>query len=133
VPKFKIPYVNSRFIVPAMFLLGIWLSYQYNREGWDQFFSMQDPARQEHGWDVFKHKIPMILFIMVSAGLSVAAFVKRLSLIPILGLTSCLYLMTELGTTNWFRFFIWLVIGLIVYFTFSRRHSKLNQNAVEIQ
>lgn len=133
VPKFKIPYVNSRIIVPAMFLLGIWLSYQYNREGWDQFFSMQDPSGQEHGWDVFKHKIPMILFIMVSAGLSVAAFLKRLSLIPILGLTSCLYLMTELGTTNWFRFFIWLVIGLIVYFTFSRRHSKLNQNAADIQ
>ena len=126
-PKFKIPYINSRYIVPVLFILGIYLSYHFNAEGWNQFFSMQDAVGQEHGWDVFKHKIPMILFLVVSAGLAVAAFVKQLSLIPILGLTSCLYLMTELGTTNWFRFVIWLVIGLTVYFSFSYRNSKLNQ------
>ncbi|KAB2880229.1 amino acid permease [bacterium] len=126
-PKFKIPYVNSRYIVPALLATGIYLSYQYNGEGWNQFFSMQDPAGKEFGWDVFKHKIPMLLFILVSCGLSVAAYVKKLSLIPILGLTSCLYLMTELGTTNWFRFSIWLAIGLVVYFSFSYRNSKLNK------
>jgi len=36
-------------------------------------------------------------------------------------------LMTELGYTNWLRFLIWLVIGLIVYFTYSHKHSKLQK------
>jgi len=38
----------------------------------------------------------------------------------------CTYLMTELGFTNWFRFAIWLLIGLGVYFLYSYKHSKLH-------
>jgi hypothetical protein len=45
----------------------------------------------------------------------------------VLGLASCFYLMTELGFTNWMRFLIWLVIGLAVYFLYSRHHSKLGK------
>jgi hypothetical protein len=34
--------------------------------------------------------------------------------------------MTELGITNWIRFIIWLLIGFVIYFLYSYRHSKLN-------
>jgi len=52
---------------------------------------------------------------------------KRLSLIPVLGVLSCAYLMTELGITNWIRFLVWLAIGLFLYFTYGSRHSKLGR------
>lgn len=45
--------------------------------------------------------------------------------IPVLGIISCGYLMTKLGSHTWTRFSLWLVVGLIIYFTYSHRHSKL--------
>ena len=35
-------------------------------------------------------------------------------------------LIINLGATTIFRFFIWLIIGLVIYFLYSRKHSKLN-------
>jgi APA family basic amino acid/polyamine antiporter len=46
--------------------------------------------------------------------------------VPVLGVLFCLYLMLSLPAVTWWRFVIWLVIGLVVYFTYSRRHSLLN-------
>ena len=42
--------------------------------------------------------------------MTVLCVVKRLSLIPVLGVMCCTYLMTELGITNWIRFGIWLLV-----------------------
>ncbi|MGE5027358.1 MAG: amino acid permease [Betaproteobacteria bacterium] len=44
---------------------------------------------------------------------------------PLLGAFSCAALMAFLPAMTWLRFIIWLVIGVIVYFTYSMRHSKL--------
>jgi APA family basic amino acid/polyamine antiporter len=46
-------------------------------------------------------------------------------LIPILGIVFCGYLMASLPAVTWLRFFIWLAIGLVVYFGYSRRNSLL--------
>jgi len=46
-------------------------------------------------------------------------------LIPILGVISNGYMMYKLGWMNWARLIIWLVIGLVVYFTYSVRHSNV--------
>ena len=48
-------------------------------------------------------------------------------IVPILGILSCLALMFGLGLSNWLRLFIWMAIGLTVYFTYSRHHSHLNR------
>jgi amino acid transporter len=77
------------------------------------------------GWDVFKHHIPLWLFFFVSAVIVALCWTKNLSLIPVMGLISCFYLMSELGFTNWMRFLIWLAVGLIIYFSYSRTHSHL--------
>jgi APA family basic amino acid/polyamine antiporter len=45
--------------------------------------------------------------------------------VPILGVLSNGYMMYKLGWVNWARLFIWLGIGLIVYFTYSRHHSRV--------
>ncbi len=75
----------------------------------------------------FSHKIPVLFFIVIMILLLILSFVKKLSLIPVLGVLSCLYLMTELGVTNWMRFGVWLIVGLVIYFLYGRRHSNLNK------
>jgi APA family basic amino acid/polyamine antiporter len=50
-------------------------------------------------------------------------------LFPVLGMLSCGALMAFLPSITWLRFFVWLVIGLIVYFTYSVNHSKLADRA----
>ncbi|BAW79401.1 amino acid permease-associated protein [Candidatus Nitrosoglobus terrae] len=46
--------------------------------------------------------------------------------IPLLGILSCGYLVIQLSGATWIRFSIWLIIGLVIYFTYSYHHSKLS-------
>lgn len=119
-PKFKIPYISSQFIVPVLFIVGVIIF-------WKNFIGLFDLSM---GWEVFRDKLPFFLFVILATALAIASFIKKLSLIPTLGLASCFYLMTELGYTNWMRFLIWLVIGLVIFFLYSRHHSKLNQQQI---
>ncbi|MGA2775773.1 MAG: amino acid permease [Candidatus Omnitrophota bacterium] len=50
-------------------------------------------------------------------------------IIPLLGVASCVFLMTGLPGITWIRFVVWLIIGLIVYFTYSFEHSLLHHKA----
>lgn len=47
---------------------------------------------------------------------------------PILGMLICLLLMFSLPLENWGRLFIWLAIGMVIYFGYGRRHSIMNPN-----
>jgi APA family basic amino acid/polyamine antiporter len=53
-------------------------------------------------------------------------------LVPIIGALLCFYLMKQLTLQTWLRFVIWLVIGLVLYFIYGRRHSKLQHGEVVI-
>ena len=68
--------------------------------------------------------------VLASLALMVVTFQKKLSLLPVLGLLTNMYLMTQLGINNWTMFLIWLLIGLAIYFTYGHKHSKLNKLAV---
>jgi len=46
-------------------------------------------------------------------------------LVPVLGILFNGYMMYKLGTWNWIRLIVWLIIGLFVYFLYSRNHSKV--------
>ncbi|WP_242919555.1 amino acid permease [Pontibacter liquoris] len=120
---FRVPYINGKYILPLLMIVGLGVLFTYNREGIDTFLSMRNGTEQ--GWDVFKHKIPLIGFFIVTAVITVLTFTRNFSLIPVLGLLTNLYLMTELGITNWSRFLIWLVLGLIIYFFYGYKNSKL--------
>src|SRR5712671_3653876 len=47
--------------------------------------------------------------------------------VPILGIASCLMLMFSLPVENWYRLLIWMAMGLVIYFSYSYRHSKLRK------
>ena len=48
--------------------------------------------------------------------------------VPILGVVANGYMMYKLGWINWARLIIWLIIGLVIYFTYSRKHSRINNS-----
>ena len=81
----------------------------------------------------FLHKIPMWIFILFTLFITAMAFLHNLSLIPILGLLSCLYMMSQINVKNWFFFFVWLALGLLIYFTYGRKNSKLGNPSVEVE
>ncbi len=114
--RFKMPYINSKFIVPLLFISGVVFFY-------DDILNHFDFSQ---GWLVVREKLPLYVYLVLALVVSFLSFTKNLSLIPVLGLLSCGYLMTELGYTNWLRFLIWLAIGLVVYFGYSYRNSKLH-------
>jgi amino acid transporter len=124
-----VPYINSAWIFPLMVLIGVGI-FAYLVDGYtiSNFFSVK-PASDESWLGAFSHKIPMLSFIILTLVMIFLTNWKKLSLIPVLGVMSCAYLMTELGITNWIRFGVWLIVGLIVYFFYSYSHSKLNQEA----
>lgn len=116
--KFKTPYVNSKFIVPSLFILTLVLLFVYNRSWIDYYLKFES-------FDAFVTKIPIYFFFIGFAVIAVMAFKYSFSLIPTLGLLSCFYMLSQLGYKNWLYFAIWLVIGLIIYFAYGRNHSKL--------
>jgi APA family basic amino acid/polyamine antiporter len=111
---FRVPYVSSRYILPLIWLI-IFLIWQYYRTS-NILHSISN---------ITYHDIPLAIFAVVSLILTYFAVRRKLSLIPVLGLLTNLYLMAHLGVTNWMRFGIWLLIGLGIYFGYSVRRSKL--------
>jgi APA family basic amino acid/polyamine antiporter len=113
--RFRVPYFNSKWVFPALSLIAAALIWTFNAESVQGFFA----------WEGFSHKIPVLVYLIGMAALNVLCFTKSLSLIPVLGLASCGYLISELGIANWTRFGMWLALGLVVYFLYGARHSRL--------
>nr|WP_315169802.1 amino acid permease [uncultured Flavobacterium sp.] len=192
--KFKTPYVNSKYIMPILLIVGLVFAFGFNEKASMDFITnktqvnepssivtslnkketqkvseylvalegaaasatssdlesllskhaeddakyaevvaglpVSDAIKYESGFNLFKHKIPMWIFLFSLIGLCVWAYKQNLSLIPLLGLICCLYMMAELSVWNWIYFGVWLLIGLVIYFSFSRKNSKLNTETV---
>ena len=76
------------------------------------------------------HKGPQeylfLLFVLIIVPvISFLTITKNLSLIPVLGMLCCLYLMIEIPTRSWFVFFGWMAFGLTIYFSYGFWRSKL--------
>lgn len=115
--KFRLPYINAKYIFPVIVVVTFtFLIFQFPEFFRDSFVFNNDTVAQN---------IPMVCFFAICLIMSVLSFVKNLSLIPVLGLVSCCYLLTGMTGSNWLWFFLWFGIGLVVYFLYGRRHSKL--------
>jgi len=124
--KFTLPYINGKYIIPALLIVAVgvtqWLLPHFFN---NFFFNYSDGDPTHTTMHVFMEKIPYFAFTLLVLAIAIVGYIKNFSLIPVLGLMSCFYLMTELGTTNWLRFIIWLVIGLVIYFSYGIKKSKL--------
>jgi amino acid transporter len=124
--SFKTPYVNAGLVLPAAFGLGLVYTLTLGFQGNPVFNAIYNFLAFE-SWSDFGQKIPSLIFWLFTLFLTVVSIPKKLSLIPSLGLLSCLYMMSEIPLQNWIYFGIWLLVGLVIYFTYSRKHSKLNE------
>jgi len=111
--KFRLPYINGKLIVPALFIL-----YAFSVRG-----------RISHSFEdvstVGFQEILFLIFIALAAVLSVFTFIRNLSFIPIMGVLFCSYLLIEIPAVSWMYFFGWLAFGLAVYFSYGYWKSKL--------
>ena len=117
--KFRIPYVNSKFIFPLICIGTITIVQYYLPTYFSETFDFSG--------DKVATNLPLIVFFILCIVMAVIAFMKNLSLIPLLGLISCCYLLTGMAVSNWKWFGVWLVIGLCVYFMYGFKNSKLNK------
>jgi hypothetical protein len=118
--KFHLPYINAKYIFPWIVLISFAL-IQYK---WPEFFGNLFNITSETA----EYAIPMLVFFGVCIVLGVYSYLRNFSLIPVLGLVSCCYLLTGMAWSNWKWFFVWMMIGLIVYFMYGFKKSKLNKN-----
>ncbi len=119
--SFRTPYFNGKWIYPGLLAAGAAIMY------------VNDPAgtmgwlRFEGGWAQF----PMLLFYIVSLLMAYWTMKHNLSLIPVLGLVCCLYMMAQISAHSWLGFFIWLAIGLVIYFGYGYKHSRVARTRVK--
>jgi amino acid transporter len=114
--KFNLPYINGQWIVAPLFLFFVFI-----------FSSRLGEALANINQDT-QEDILFILFVIVFAIIAIISFIKKLSLIPVLGMVCCLYLMIEIPTSSWMVFFGWMAFGLIFYFLYGYWKSKLATN-----
>jgi APA family basic amino acid/polyamine antiporter len=185
--KFRIPYINSRYVLPLILMISLVILWNNNRQGMisfvanrpmvyepvkflkkldtyelgmvraeafkhrdgiqsgqldiESFLSRMDQPqyesfilslplpgekKTESGFMAFRHKIPLWVFIIISIYTCWICFWKKHSLIPVLGFLCCLYMMAEMGVSNWMGFTGWLIVGLVIYFSYGIKNSKLN-------
>lgn len=110
---FKLPYINGRYIVPVLLALFLYLFRQ----------RMAD-AVQNLGHENYQ-EVLFLLFIVIALVLTLLTVIRKYSLIPILGVLFCLYLMIEIPAVSWLWFFVWMALGLAIYFLYGYRNSKL--------
>jgi hypothetical protein len=114
--KFNLPYINGKWIVPALIVVFLLLFRQ--RLG-DAIANIENESYQE---------ILFLVFVAISVLMGILSFLRNYSLIPILGMLCCLYLMIEIPAKSWTVFFIWMALGLTIYFLYGYRRSKLAAN-----
>ena len=115
---FHVPYINSRYALPLVWAGVAVVLYFWNPP---ELKEMQ----RLFNFTFDRDDLPLFLFIIAAVILTLMGIVQKLSLIPILGLLSSLFLMVHLGFTNWMRFVVWLLLGMIIYILYSRKHSHL--------
>jgi APA family basic amino acid/polyamine antiporter len=129
--KFHLPYVNGQIIFPFMVILAIAIISIQNIDYWSVLFDFDFSANNDFVsgkvsfFDLATPNISLIIFWAILILLSALTIIKKYSLIPLLGLSTCLYLLTGMTKSNWAWFLGWLMLGLVIYFLYGYRHSKI--------
>ena len=111
--SFQLPYINGQFIIPV--LAAIFIYFGLDR------ISSAFAAIQTEGYQEFLY----LIFVFVLIIVAVLSFIRKYSVIPIVGAMCCMYLMIEIPPVSWLWFFVWMTIGLVFYSFYGRRKSLL--------
>jgi amino acid transporter len=118
--RYKVPYINGAYYLPvllALFLVGfherLFMAVTHiGNEGYEEYL--------------------FILFVIVALITTIYTIMKRHSLIPLLGMLCCMYLMVEIPAKSWMVFLIWMGTGLVIYLSYGFRHSKASTAGIKV-
>ncbi len=128
---FNMPFINGQFIFPLIVvgaLIGVYfLSKSYYSDIFNFDFSGNADyvSGKKSFMDMAIPNISIIIFWLIAIVLAIFSFIKKYSLIPLTGLITCMYLLTGMTKANWLWFLAWLAIGLVIYFAYGFKKSKL--------
>lgn len=111
--KFQLPHVNGQILIPLITAIFIFV---FRERVQSAFVNIANENHQE---------VLFLLFILLAVIMSVLTVIKRYSAIPVLGVLFCSYLLIEIPVKSWFVFFGWMAFGLLIYFLYGYRKSKL--------
>jgi amino acid transporter len=111
--KFKMPHIDATFILP--FLTTMFISY-FRKDILKVIYNLGNVDYKEYLF---------LIFVILSIIITIYTILKKWSLIPVLGVLCCLYLMIEIPVKSWAVFFGWMSLGLCVYFAYSFKRSNL--------
>lgn len=117
--KFQVPYVSGRIWFPLILVSLIVIGLRENDKLLTDYFFLGADGHS------LGSKIPHWFFGAFCMMLLVGSIKWKWSLIPVLGLFFDLFLICELEWTNWMRFGLWLLAGLVIYGMYGYRKSKL--------
>lgn len=129
--RFHLPYINGQIIFPVIVIAAMIMAQVLSKNYFGNLFNFDFSANEDYRsgkagfMELATPNLSLIIFWISAIILSILAFVKKYSLIPLMGLITCLYLLTGMTAMNWAWFIGWLVIGLVVYFMYGIRKSKL--------
>lgn len=117
--RFSLPYINARWIAPV--LVAVFIYFFRHR----LMMAIENLGTEQY------EEVLFLLFILFALTAAILSFVKRYSLIPVLGTLCCLYLMITIPPKSWLVFFGWMAVGLLVYFIYGRNNSRLRNNGAD--
>ena len=112
---FQLPYINGKYLIPAIIVA---ITFLFRVRINNAFANIGAEGYQE---------ILFLVFMVIALITAYLSFVKSFSFIPVAGALCCLYLMIEIPAISWLWFFVWMGIGLIIYFFYGRNKSKLRE------
>jgi amino acid transporter len=130
--KFHLPYINGQFIFPLIVFSAMLLAKALSSNYFSEMLNFDFTANADYVsgklsyMDVATPNISLIVFWIIAVLLSILSYFKKYSLIPLMGLITCLYLLTGMTKSNWAWFLGWLAIGLVIYLLYGYKKSKLS-------
>jgi APA family basic amino acid/polyamine antiporter len=111
--SFQLPYINGQYLIPILAFVFIYFGIDRISNA---FTSMATESYQEYLY---------LIYVFVLILVAVLSFIRKYSVIPVIGAMCCMYLMIEIPPVSWLWFFIWMIIGLLFYSLYGRRNSIL--------
>jgi amino acid transporter len=129
--RFHIPFINGQFIFPIIVIASMILAAKLSPGYFSEIVNFDFSKNEDYVtgkisfMDAATPNISLLIFWLSALLLAVLTFIKKYSLIPLMGLITCMYLLTGMTKSNWAWFLGWLAIGLIIYFLYGYKKSKL--------
>jgi amino acid transporter len=110
---FKLVHINAQYLFPALIIVSAVITQIYIPE----YF------RSLLAFDFYG--ISHLLMWLLLVALSIFAYLRKWNIIPLMGVSTCMFLLTGMTLDNWKWFGLWFLLGLILYFSYGYKHSKL--------